>query len=407
MNSSTIPPRLRPAAALALSLCLAAGAGAAFRPLGSATRAETPPKTTAPAKRPPSAPNLAVPVHAPPLPVVSVQVAPPPEYNREGFLTSVGVSRTGDTGQPLTVAVALSGSATAGVDYTVAGNTVTIPAGKAVGHYGIQIVNDDVGEEAETIRVILEAGPGYTIGDKSVATLTIPRNDFVRTVSLSCPPPASSTITEGGAEQVQIFVEAGAPHDVAVSVAIRAEGFQRSVPIAAGEYRKPFLFSLPDDLVAQGERILQPTIQPSQSYDVGAPSWCAVTVRDGPGLPVVRMRLDPNHAFVGEEPADRVTVEVLRLHPAIVPPLPPAVLNVPLVVHYTASGTAVAGVDYVALPGTVTIPAGATSASFDVIGVPDTLDEPDKSLFLQFAPGPGYTIDTVQASVNLTLTDND
>jgi len=55
---------------------------------------------------------------------------------------------------------------------------------------------------------------------------------------------------------------------------------------------------------------------------------------------------------------------------------------VPLTVTYTVSGTATAGVDYAALPGTVTIPAGQTSVTFTIQGFADGITEGTETIVI-------------------------
>ena len=62
----------------------------------------------------------------------------------------------------------------------------------------------------------------------------------------------------------------------------------------------------------------------------------------------------------------------------------------PLTVAYTVRGTATAGSDYVALPGSITIPAGASSASFVVTPLDDALVEPDETIVVSLSAGRDY-----------------
>jgi gliding motility-associated-like protein len=56
--------------------------------------------------------------------------------------------------------------------------------------------------------------------------------------------------------------------------------------------------------------------------------------------------------------------------------------NVPLTVTYTVTGTATAGVDYAALPGSITIPAGQTSATFTIQGYADGITEGPETIII-------------------------
>ncbi|WP_244928303.1 Calx-beta domain-containing protein [Nocardioides sp. W7] len=75
----------------------------------------------------------------------------------------------------------------------------------------------------------------------------------------------------------------------------------------------------------------------------------------------------------------------------------------PLTVPWTVAGvTATAGADFAPGGGTVTVPAGATSASFDVPVLGDALDEPDETAHVTVGAAPGST-----ASAALTIVDDD
>ncbi|MDA0322284.1 MAG: hypothetical protein O2923_06150 [Verrucomicrobia bacterium] len=77
----------------------------------------------------------------------------------------------------------------------------------------------------------------------------------------------------------------------------------------------------------------------------------------------------------------------------------------PLEVHYEVSGSAVSGQDYLALPGSVVIPAGAASADVVVTPVSDTdVLEPDEDVVMQLLPG-GYLIGG-PASAQVAITNN-
>jgi len=67
-------------------------------------------------------------------------------------------------------------------------------------------------------------------------------------------------------------------------------------------------------------------------------------------------------------------------------------------VNYTISGDAVAGTDYQALSGTVTIPDGSNTASIIVIPNDNQVADGSRTVILTLAPGQGYTITTTGTS---------
>jgi|GEM_PF-6644905 len=77
-----------------------------------------------------------------------------------------------------------------------------------------------------------------------------------------------------------------------------------------------------------------------------------------------------------------------------------------LAVTVAASGTATAGEDYTALPATVTIPAGAASATFDFISIDDSILEGPESVNVALLSGSGYVLGAASSSA-ITLADNE
>ncbi|WP_211335098.1 autotransporter domain-containing protein [Thiocapsa rosea] len=61
-------------------------------------------------------------------------------------------------------------------------------------------------------------------------------------------------------------------------------------------------------------------------------------------------------------------------------------------VTYSLSGSAVAGVDFAPLPGTLVIPAGQSSATISVTPLPGNPGDPDADLIVTVQPGQGYAV---------------
>jgi hypothetical protein len=77
-----------------------------------------------------------------------------------------------------------------------------------------------------------------------------------------------------------------------------------------------------------------------------------------------------------------------------------------LAVSYGVSGTASSGSDYTALGASVTIPAGAASATVTVSPVDDTASESTETVILTLSAGSGYVVGS-PSSATVNLTDND
>jgi hypothetical protein len=80
--------------------------------------------------------------------------------------------------------------------------------------------------------------------------------------------------------------------------------------------------------------------------------------------------------------------------------------TLPLTVNYAMSGHATNGGDYSSLPGSVTIPAGASRVDVPLVPVQDGAIEPSEDAVLHVAPGGGYTVGT-PATASVMISDDD
>jgi len=78
----------------------------------------------------------------------------------------------------------------------------------------------------------------------------------------------------------------------------------------------------------------------------------------------------------------------------------------PLSISYTVGGSAAPGPDYVALPGSVTIPSGASSATVTVTPIDDALTEGSETVLVAVAPAAGYSVGT-PSSATVTIVDDE
>ncbi len=81
-------------------------------------------------------------------------------------------------------------------------------------------------------------------------------------------------------------------------------------------------------------------------------------------------------------------------------------LTNPLTVAYNVGGTAAAGSDYAALPGTITIPAGAATATLAVTTLADAATEAAETLQIELRDGPGYDVGLISQRTALATIQN-
>lgn len=103
--------------------------------------------------------------------------------------------------------------------------------------------------------------------------------------------------------------------------------------------------------------------------------------------------------------ADEVTIAENATSALLVKVTTDAVLGEDYTVPITVSGTAIAGVNYQEIAGTVTIPADETSANIFVTPINVSAIEEDKTVIISLGAGDVYEL-TAASSVNITITDN-
>jgi large repetitive protein len=110
--------------------------------------------------------------------------------------------------------------------------------------------------------------------------------------------------------------------------------------------------------------------------------------------PSVSIAVSP--ASVSEDGATNLTFTVTRS----------LNLSSPTTVNITTSGTATSGVDYTGGVATVTIPAGATTATITIDPIADTTVEANETVILSVAAGTGYTVGTPSSATGTILNDD-
>jgi hypothetical protein len=115
--------------------------------------------------------------------VVSI-AATDPDATEAGLTTgSFTITRSVVTAQALTVTIARTGSATAGVDFSnTIFTTATIPANQASVTLTVTPFADQIVESAETVIVTLADAPTYDLGASTQATVTIADDPTIVTI---------------------------------------------------------------------------------------------------------------------------------------------------------------------------------------------------------------------------------
>ena len=348
---------------------------------------------------------------ATPLPWVNIVADTNAVVESDGAAHTFTVMRTGSVSNDLTVNLVLSGSATLGTDYSltptiVATNGVTIPAGTNSVTFTFHVINDTLVEGPETISLTLldddqnTSNPNYAIAPLGDSTVTILDDDSLATptVTLTTTTPQ---ISENGMDPGQfVFTRIGSTAgDLAVNYSVSgtatAGADYVTLPgvavIPAGQSTVTIPLQVIDDKNFEPNETVIATLTANATYTIGSPSAATITILDDDFMTATVYATGD-----AAEPATAGSFTVKR----------DGDLTEALVVNYNVSGTASNGVDYSALSGTVTIPAGAASADIAVAPIDDSLLEGDETVILSLTNSVNYDVGT-PGNATVFIRDNE
>ncbi len=292
------------------------------------------------------------------------------------------------------VTYTVSGTATSGSDYSALAGSVTILAGATTATISIPVINDAIVETGETVIVTLGSvttGVSTTVGTPNAATNTITDNDTA-TVSIATTTNGSETGPTSAVLTVTQTAVSATNTVIAYSVSGTATSGtdytapSGSVTIAAGSTSATITIATVNDILVEGNEtvILTLTSVTSGLATLGSPTVATNTIADN-DAPYVTIANTTNGGEAG--PVNGVMTVTQTAIPAT-----------PIVIAYSVSGTATSGVDFTALSGTVTIPAGATTATITIPILNDVIVEGNETVIVTLT-----SITSGAASLGATL----
>ncbi len=302
----------------------------------------------------------------------------------------------------LTLRYAVGGTATRGQDYTMADyGSVTVPAGRAWVAIPVTITMDENSEPAETVELTLRAGSNYNVGD-ATHILTIQGNDQPE-IAFSA---ASASVGESaGTYRAVINVEPAPHEDITIRYTINNRASTAASPgdytisnsgtvmARRGTSRVEIPISIKDDRDNEGDETVRLILSPRSGYALANPNVFTLTItdNDGPTVSFARRSAD--------------VLENVGAHEVVINLSPAPSSN--MTINYTVSGTATqgSGNDFT-VPRSVTVNAGATSASIRVNINNDRVNEGDETVILTLSSGRLYSVGR-QNAFWLTILDDD
>jgi hypothetical protein len=332
-----------------------------------------------------------------PLPVVSV-VATDAAATEAGDTGTFTISRSGNLTLPLDVGFTLAGTATNGVDYVTLPATATLPAGADSVTLTVAPIDDADIESSEGVQLQLSPRPEYIVGTPSSAIVSISDDDTLVSVVAS-DPVAAENGPDTGTFTLSRLGPAAEPLTVSYAVSGTAAAGLDYVALPgratfpAGAPEATVTIEPLDDALLEGPETAVLTLGPGDGYKVGALGAATVTIQDDE-RPAVGIVVSDGAA--GEAGPDVGSFSISRTGPT----------TGTLTVFYDAVGAATQGVDYEALAGSVTIPAGSASAEVVITPIDDSLVEGAEGVLLTLSADPAYVVVTPGLAA-LSIADDD
>jgi murein DD-endopeptidase MepM/ murein hydrolase activator NlpD len=318
------------------------------------------------------------------------------------------VTRTGVTTNPLLVYYTTGGTATKGTDYQNIIGSVTIPAGSTTATIPINVIDDTLVEGSETAIVNLSTNTNYNLGTTS-GTVTIADNDIATSSigvnqnlsgSLSTTDPNNPTRSSSYKDDYRLTgITAGQP----VKVNLNSSAFDAYLQII-NESTGTVVIQNDDANGTNSEVTFTPQsgvnyLVRVTSYQSNATGTYSIVTSSSTSTTKPTVSLTTTDGSAAETTSGQIA------NPGQFTVTRTGVTTNPLLVYYTTGGTATKGTDYQNIIGSVTIPAGSTTAPIPINVIDDTLVEGSETAIVNLSTNTNYNLGTTSGTV--TITDND
>ena len=323
--------------------------------------------------------------------------------NEDGTpITQVTLTRTGGSNGEVSVTLTPDGgTATAEFDYNITPITITFASGETSKIVTIPFINDTVYEPTETVNLTLSSPTGgATLGTITAAVLNIIDDDAV--AGLLSFSNAAYNINENGTSAAQVTVNRTGGSDGAVSSTVTLSNGTATagsdyvanpinINFANGETSKTVSIPIINDTVLENTETINLTLtNPTGGVNLdNSQKNVILNILDDDFKPTLTIIINPQQVTEGNTIQGTVFRNSDTTHPLIV-----ALVN--------------SDNSQIIAPNTVTIPAGANSANFNITAVDDTsIDLPGNYTIIATAAGfvgSSYTVALIDNDgVNLTL----
>lgn len=248
----------------------------------------------------------------------------------DGTVNVVTLTRSGgDLNTISQVAVSVTGGTATGggVDYSINSNPllVNFAAGETSKTVTVNVVDDNLVENTETVNFSVTAQSNADIGTRSSATLFVEDNDATGeepTIEFSA---SSYSVNENaGNSQVVTLTRTGGELDEASTVRVSitggtatagddytATGFPQTVSFAAGETSKTLTVPIIDDNIDEPVETVNFSVTGVENAAIGDQSTATLSIQDNDPTQTVEITEDEGIFTIGGDPTDNVTLQFL------------------------------------------------------------------------------------------------
>lgn len=319
------------------------------------------------------------------LPTISVTTNDNSASEAAGNSGLFTISRTGSKTASLTVWFGMSGSASAGADYTDPGVSAVIAAGTSQATISIEALPDGLVEGSESAVLSLLAQPHYVVGASASGTVNIADVAAV-TVSITA---SDAVASESGSDPGAFTISRSGSTANALSVAVMIGGTATSgtdyialespVTIPAGSASVVVVVTPRSDALAESAETVSMTLVSSAGYQPGSSSAASVTIFETAPVTVSLSVTDAN----ASEAAGNTGAYTLTRSGSTAQAL---------TVRYVVGGTATSAVDYASLSTSTQIPSGSDSVAILVSPIADTVAESAETVTVTLIADAAYVL---------------
>ncbi|SIN64085.1 Calx-beta domain-containing protein, partial [Chitinophaga niabensis] len=307
---------------------------------------------------------------------------------------------------------AYSGFSAGSADFTLTPNTVILPKDVNEVTVILEAIADNTDEPDEQLKLTGTA-TGFTVLHSNI--MTIPGSGAPAVTVTAVKTTDAAEPSTPGVFTIKLPGSAAAPADITVNytvtgTAVSNEDYEPLSGVAiikAGDNGITIPVVVKDDQIIEGDETLQLTLQSASFVHFGNTIAASVDNTGGAGMLI----LDDENIAEGRkiliekvsdasEPSNNGSVRIRFADAQFT-------ATVPVTVTYTVSGTATADIDYNALSGTVTIPAGDHDMIIQIVPKDDTDQEGTETIIIQLTGASAGLPLATQQQATVNLADND